>query len=269
MPGLPNEFVAVLLVAGVAGIASLAGGGIALLRAPTTLFISIALGFAGGVLLGAISFEMVPEAFEAGDIGSVTVGFAAGIAVIYAFDLFIHRGRIAGERAEQRAFVERYYRRKPPRGSEVTVLAGGTSMEEVIEGLSIGIGAAIDPRLAAFIAASIALNNLSEGLSIGQLIREEAREQANAAGDRAVGRVMLWTGIIGASVFFSAILGWWLLQDLPGTVLAFLLAFGAAGMMYLTVRDLIPTAEQHHYQQSAPLAACTGFLALLVLSRVL
>jgi ZIP family zinc transporter len=45
-----------------------------------------------------------------------------------------------GERAEQRLWVRQYSRRRQPRGDEVTVLAGGTSVEELIEGLVIGLG---------------------------------------------------------------------------------------------------------------------------------
>ena len=55
----------------------------------------------------------------------------------------------------------------------MTVLAGGTSAEELIEGLSIGVGAAIKPGLALLIALAIIIDNLAESLSIGEIIRSE------------------------------------------------------------------------------------------------
>jgi len=36
--------------------------------------------------------------------------------------------------------MKRFYKRHRPRGDDVTVLAGGTSAEELIEGLSNGVG---------------------------------------------------------------------------------------------------------------------------------
>lgn len=39
-------------------------------------------------------------------------------------------------------------------------------------------------------------------------------------------------------------------------------------MFYLTVTDLLPEAEQRHYQQSAALAMATGFMTIFVLGRL-
>ena len=56
-----NDFLLVAAVSGFAALMSLAGGWLALHRRPTTLFLSVTLGLAGGVLLGAIAFEMIPR----------------------------------------------------------------------------------------------------------------------------------------------------------------------------------------------------------------
>lgn len=60
--------IATIGVAGAAALASLLGGVIALWRKPTTLFMSCVLGFAGGVLLATISFEMLGQALEKGSV---------------------------------------------------------------------------------------------------------------------------------------------------------------------------------------------------------
>ena len=106
----------ILAIAGSAAIASPLGGLIALWRKPTTLFMSVALGFASGVLLATISFEMLPKSLELGSPTIAVGGFAAGFLAIYAFDLFIHRGRLAGKESEKRPQVERFYQRRRPRG---------------------------------------------------------------------------------------------------------------------------------------------------------
>jgi zinc transporter, ZIP family len=258
---VPSDFLLVLAVAGAAAVASPAGGIVALWHRPTTLFMSLALGFASGVLLGTIAFEMMPQALELSSLIIAVAGFVIGFTAVYAFDLFINRGRLAGEKAEQRRAVKRYHLRRRPRGDEVTVLAGGTSAEELIEGVSIGVGAAIEPGLALIVALAIVIDNIAEALSIGELICDR---QGKGTG-RPVWRVMKWTGLIGLSLFSSALAGWFVLRGLSQPVLGFLFAAGGGGMFYLTVSDLLPEAEERHYQQSAALAVGAGFMTIFVL----
>jgi zinc transporter, ZIP family len=101
----------VLGIAFAAALASPLGGLIALWRKPTTLFVSLALGFASGVLLATISFEMVPKALELSSLVMTIIGFIGGFLAVYALDLFINRGMLAGEQAEQKQAVERFHRR--------------------------------------------------------------------------------------------------------------------------------------------------------------
>ncbi|HLT89981.1 MAG TPA: ZIP family metal transporter [Woeseiaceae bacterium] len=251
-------------IAGAAAAASVAGGLIALWRPPGTLFLSLALGFAGGVLLATVTFEMLPTALERGSLPLVTGGFLLGMLAVYGFDLYVHRGRLAGDKSAERDTVRRFHRRRRPRGDEVTVLAGGTSVEELIEGLSIGVGSAIAPGTGLLIGIAIAIDNLGESLSIGELIRSESGEP-----DRAMRRRILgWTALIGAAVLGSALVGWFLLRGLKDRPLAFLLALGAGAMFYLTTTDLLPEAQQRQYQQSGALAAGAGFLVIFGLAQL-
>lgn len=252
----------VALLALTAAIASVLGGILALWHRPSTLFMSVAFGFAGGSLLATITFEMIPRALHLSTLIPTATGFGLGFAVIYAFDLYVHHGEVAGEWSEQRERVERFHSERRPLGDQVTILAGGTSLEEVVEGLTIGIGAAIEPGLASLIAAAIAVDNLSEGLSIGELVRADPRLDRSGQ----TRRTLTWTGLIAMSIFVPALLGWSLLQGLPLAVLSMLLAFGAGGMLYLTITQLLPTGHARHYRQSAAIATALGFLVVLVLS---
>ena len=84
----------ILAVTAVAALASPLGGVLALWRKPTSL---LALGYACGVLLATISFEMMPQALELSSLPIAAVGFILGFAAVYAFDLFIHRGKLSSE----------------------------------------------------------------------------------------------------------------------------------------------------------------------------
>jgi ZIP family zinc transporter len=258
-----SNFFMILALASAAAVASPIGGLIALWRKPTTLFMSIALGFASGTLLGTISFEIMPQALELTSVVVTVVGFVAGFASVYGFDLFIHRGKLAGPKAEQGKEVRSYHAHHRPRGDEVTVLAGGTSTEELIEGLSIGIGTSIKPGLGLLIALAIIIDNVAEALSIGEMILVQRGSEKRSS----IWRVLKWTGLIGVSLFSSALVGWFLLRDLSQSVLGFLIATGGGGMFYLTVTGLVPEAEERQFQQSAGLAIGTGFMLIFVLSQ--
>jgi ZIP family zinc transporter len=147
----------------------------------------------------------------------------------------------------------------------VTVLAGGTSAEELIEGLSIGVGVAIQPGLGLLVALAIVIDNLSEGLSIGEIIRSEQAERSRSQTRRILG----WTGLIGAALLGSTLAGWFFLQGMPQAVLGCLFAAGGGGMFYLTISDLVPEAEERHYQQSAAISTAVGFMTIFVLSSFL
>jgi ZIP family zinc transporter len=78
--------------------ASPLGGAAALCRRPTTLALSVAVGFAAGALLGAFAFEMLPQSARLASLPVAVTGFAAGFAVLYGLDLFVHRGASASRR---------------------------------------------------------------------------------------------------------------------------------------------------------------------------
>jgi zinc transporter, ZIP family len=258
---LPEKFFIVAAIAAAAAVASPLGGLVALWTTPSTLLMSGVLGFASGVLLATITFEMLPTALELSSLPLAIGGFVAGFVLVYAFDLFVHRGVLVGEKAEQRPQLKRFCKRSP-RDAEVTVLAGATSIEELIEGLSIGIGLAIKPGLGLLIALAIVIDNLSEALSIGEIIHNEKGGRKRSQHRRILG----WTSLIGASVLVSSLAGWFFLRGLPQPVLGVLFGVGAGGMFYLTVTDLVPQAEERQYQQVPAIAMGTGFMIIFALS---
>lgn len=255
------DFSLLLAIALAGALASPLGGAIALLRKPSTLSLSVATGFAAGALMGAFVFEMLPRAARDAALPCAVAGFAAGFAAVYALDLFVHRGASAGDKASQRDWVRSVHRRRHQRGDGVTVLAGGTSAEELIEGLTIGVSAATDPSLGLLVGLAILIDNLAEALSIGELVRAKG-------GEHQVRRILGWTSLIGAALFLSAMAGWFLLRDLSPQSLGVMLAAGAGAMFYLTVTELLPEAESHQFQESSAIAAGAGLMVIFTLSQL-
>jgi ZIP family zinc transporter len=259
---MPDDLLLVVITSGVAAVASVVGGLLALWHRSSTLVSSLAFGVAGGALIGTVTLEMLPTALRSGGPALAFIGFAVGMLSLFALDLVVHGGLIMGEHADQRRIVRRYHRRRGS-GSPVTVLAGGTSAEELVEGLVIGVGAAVEPTLALVAAIAIGIDNLAEGMSVGELIRGETRDRA-----RALRRVLAWTGTIGLALFVSSIVGWLALRDVSPAVLAALLAAGGGAMLYLALSSLVPEGQARQYQGSATLASGLAFALIFLLSAL-
>ncbi|MCA1403294.1 ZIP family metal transporter [Ensifer sp. IC3342] len=257
-----NDLLITLGVASAAALASPMGGLIAISIRPSSLVVSITVGFAAGVLLGTFAFEMMPKSLELASVPLVVTGFLLGLALVYTLDLYVNRWQMAGPEADQKRAVERLHRRWKPLGGNVAVLAGGTSAEELIEGMAIGVGAVFEPGVALIVGLAICIDNLSEGMSIGELILDEEQKGANR-------QILGWTSLIGLSLFVSAVAGWFFLKGLSETVLGFLFAMGAGGMFYLTMTDLVPEAESHQFQQSSAIANAVGFLLMMALAELI
>jgi ZIP family zinc transporter len=258
---MTGDLVTVILIAGAAASASLGGGLISLWYRPTPFGMSLTFGFAGGILLGAVGLDMLPRAVELAGFFVAAAGFAVGFGAIYGLDLLVHRGRLAGGESEMHEEVARFHRHQRPRGGEGTVLAAGTTIEELVEGLAIGVGAVIDLRLALVIALATAIDNISEALNIGQLYQNERAR----AGVSTTWLILGWTALIGINDLIGATLGWFLLRDAVSPLLSFIFAVGGGGMFYIAITDLVPISQERQYQQSAGLATALGFLIALAI----
>jgi ZIP family zinc transporter len=261
-----SEFSALIGLAAFAGLAAFLGAGLAVRYSPSTFLMSAAFGVAGGVLIGTVAFDLVPHADELASLEHTVLGFAGGFSFVYALDLAMNGWRVAGPRASERRRVTAFHRRRhQPRGEQAFVLALGTSIEEIIEGIAIGVAVAVGEDVGVLLALAIAIDNVTEAFSVGAMIRDEA--QRPGEDQRLLGRrIFAWSSAPGVSVFVSAIIGWTLLGGLSDPVLAVLLAGGGGALFYLAVTDFIPEAEERQYEQSAAIAAAAGFLAIYVLS---
>ena len=125
------------------------------------------------------------------------------------------------------------------RGSQVTLLDGGTAIEELIEGLSIGVGLAVDPLLGVMIGAAIVLDNLVEGISIAEIIKVERPERASR-------QIFAWTGLIGLALFSAATVGWLVSRDIADGVMGTLLAIEPVACFIWLSRTCYPDLQRRN-----------------------
>jgi ZIP family zinc transporter len=200
------------------------------------------MAFGSGILIAALSFELVEKARDQAGSLWVALGFMAGAAIFsqvnYLLNLPRHR-----KRSMQQT------------DNKGVAIAAGTLLDGIPESIAIGLLVASGGTLSLATVIAIFISNIPEALS-------------STAGLRSAGRsggfvVRLWLGIVLCSALF-AVIGAVFFGSAPGPVQALITCIAAGGIFAMVVETMIPEAfaETH---ELAGLVAALGFVVALAM----
>lgn len=164
------------LLAGGALLAGAIGG--YYLRVPPRLIAAI-MAFGSGVLISALSFELMDEALERGGFVSTAVGFLTGAVVYTAANYFLsHRGARHRKRSGDQQPSEEEH------GGSGLAIAVGALLDGIPESIVIGLSMLHGGAVSMAAVVAIFLSNLPEGLSsaAGMKKRDAAPLISSASG---------------------------------------------------------------------------------------
>lgn len=217
--------------------------------------IAAIMAFGAGVLISALSFELMDEAWRSGGVVPVAGGFLAGAGVFTAFNYLLSmHGARHRKRSDRRT-------REQDRGAEAdngVPLALGALLDGVPE--SIVIGASLLKGGAVGLVAVIAvfLSNLPEGLSSAAGMKKEGRSPGFVFG--------LWAAIALVSAL-AAWLGYVGFAGMPAGAVSAVQATAAGAILAMIVDTMVPEAFEGTHD-FAGLIAVSGFLAAFMLSKL-
>ncbi|MFE5300018.1 ZIP family metal transporter [Streptomyces sp. NPDC056632] len=235
-----------------AGAALLVGAAIGSFVVVPVRWIALVMAFGSGVLIAAVSFELIAEAYERSGMTPVVAG-AAGGAVVYsgANALLARRGARHRKRSGQEQPSET---EEPGSGNAIAL---GALLDGVPESLVIGTSLLGGGHLGAATVGAVFVSNLPEGL-------------ASAAGMRRAGRgrryvFALWGGIAVVSGL-AALAGYALLGGAPASAMALITALAGGAILAMIADTMIPEAYSKVHVLTG-LVTVVGFLAAFAMAH--
>ncbi|HEY0700471.1 MAG TPA: ZIP family zinc transporter [Micromonospora sp.] len=215
--------------------------------------IATVMAFGAGVLLSAVSFELIADAHERAGLVPTAVGAVTGAVAYTAANIWLAR---RGARHRKRSGEQQVSESEQP-GSG-TAIAVGALLDGVPESVVIGASLLSGGAVSVVTVAAVFVSNVPEGLSSAA-----GMVRAGRSGRYVFG---LWTAIAVVSGL-AALAGYTLLGDAPAAVLAGITALAAGAILAMIADTMIPEAfEQAHLLVG--LVTVLGFLTAFTLSRL-
>ncbi|TXS32358.1 ZIP family zinc transporter [Streptomyces sp. adm13(2018)] len=235
-----------------AGVALLVGAAIGLLVQVPPRWIALVMAFGSGVLISAVSFELIAEAYERAGIVPVVWGAVGGAAVYSGANALLAR---RGARHRKRSGQQVSEAEAPGSGNAIAL---GALLDGVPESVVIGTSLLGGGHVGTATVAAVFISNLPEGL-------------ASAAGMRSAGRsrryvFTLW-GCIALISGGAALAGYALLGGASGTVMALITAVAGGAILAMIADTMIPEAYSRVHLLTG-LVTVTGFLSAFALAHL-
>jgi len=237
------------------GSALLVGAAVAyFMRLPQRLIAAV-MATGSGVLISAVAFDLMDEAYQRGGFDSTAAGFLGGAITYTVANVLVSR---AGGKHRKRSGSNPEESQASAHSGSGLAIAIGALLDGIPESVVIGVSLLRGGSVSLVTVAAVFLSNVPEGLS-------------SAAGMKKAGRSAGYIfGVWGAIALVSglaALVGYVALNGAPPDLIAATTAVAAGAILAMLVDTMIPEATEKTHEFSG-LITVGGFLLAFILSKL-
>jgi ZIP family zinc transporter len=190
--------------------------------------LGIVMAFGAGVLISAVAFDLVEDAYNnlTGGSLSLALGLLAGSVAFFLGDRLIDQMGAADRKSPTGADEE---------GNALAIVLGAV-LDGVPESIVIGVNLMQGEALGVAYILAVFLSNLPEGMAATTGLRQ--------SGWRTRGIIGLWSMVVLAAGLAS-LGGYLLLKDATPTTIGFVQTFAAGAILTMLADTMMPEAYAH------------------------
>ncbi len=262
---MANNLLFAFILAGVAGLATGVGSCIAFFfNHSNRKFLSLSLGFSGGVMLYISFVELFSGAKEvlsanSGKAGALSAigAFFGGIAISLLIDRLIPESRNPHEFRKVEEMEHPEHKARMFRSGMLFALA--LAIHNFPEGMAVFMSGMVSVETGIFTALAVAIHNIPEGITVSVPIY-------HATGSRK--KAFFWSFASGLAEPLGALAAYFIFMPFLSETLLMLIFCAVAGIMvFLTFDELLPLAREYgeHHLSIAGLIAGMLLMSLVLL----
>jgi len=230
-------------------------GFFALRWAPSGALRSAVLHFAAGVVFAVTAVEIVPDLLREHQPVETVIGFALGVLAMLGLRSLTHQDEeLMGPDPSAPGGAPEGLSRLP------TTMLVGVGVDLIVDGLLIGIGFAAGAKEGRLLALALTAELVSLGLAVGASLKSKSI---------AMRRCVSALGALAGAFVIGAGLGTTLLSHVSQHVLAIVLSFGAAALLFLVTEELLTEAHEEKETPAMTAMFFGGFLLFLILGMIM
>jgi ZIP family zinc transporter len=201
------------------------GGLIALRWAVPDRLLGLIMAFGAGVLISAVAYDIVLDAYETSGGGGLPAGLAAGALTFYAGDWLLDR----------RGAAQRKRSDGPGEDAAALPIVLGIVLDGIPESIVIGVGLLEGEGVGLAMLAAVFLSNLPEALAATAGLRQGTM--------RSRGIVVLWV-VVALVSGLASMIGYGVFDSASPSALAFATSFAGGAVLTMLADTMMPEAFQ-------------------------